>query len=201
MARRPGHIDAAKREAVLHAALDVLAEVGAPASLSEIAARAGVSRQTLYNHYRGKSEVIAALLAEHCARLEPPCICETAAPPADALAEYGEALVRHVSHPFYARVVRVLLLNTAVPDDQLSRALSVVSAKGSLAAYFASETQRGRLKVIDPAGAAELFLDLVVAGPLLRSVLQRGGTSHADDSARHIEMSARMFVAFYAPDA
>jgi len=52
MARAVGQIDLAKTQAILDAAVDVMAERGLGASMEEVARRAGVSKQTIYNHYR-----------------------------------------------------------------------------------------------------------------------------------------------------
>lgn len=64
-ARRPGRPrSAARDDAILDAALDLLAHDGyARMSMDGIAARAGVSKATLYLRYRGKSDVATAALA------------------------------------------------------------------------------------------------------------------------------------------
>ena len=53
----------ANRRAVLDAALDVLS-VAPDAALSEVAARAGVSRRTLYGHFSSREELVRELAAE-----------------------------------------------------------------------------------------------------------------------------------------
>ena len=63
MARISGQIDVAKSEAILDAAIEVLAERGVSASMDEIARRAGVSKQTIYNHYGSKAELVRIMSA------------------------------------------------------------------------------------------------------------------------------------------
>ncbi|HEY9219927.1 MAG TPA: helix-turn-helix domain-containing protein, partial [Phenylobacterium sp.] len=61
MPRVAGQIDLAKNEAILDAASEVLSLRGFTASMDEIARLAGVSKQTIYNHYGGKAELVRAL--------------------------------------------------------------------------------------------------------------------------------------------
>jgi len=58
------------QSAILHGAKNLIATVGlAKMSMIEIADTSEVSRATLYNHYRDKDSVIAALCESECARL------------------------------------------------------------------------------------------------------------------------------------
>ena len=63
MARALGQVDERKGEAILDAARDVFAEKGPAATMEEIARRAGVSKQTLYNRFGSKLEIGRALAA------------------------------------------------------------------------------------------------------------------------------------------
>ena len=58
-----------KQEQILRGAAAVFAEDGYEgASMSRIAARAGVSKGTLYNYFDGKAEMFAAWMAQECGR-------------------------------------------------------------------------------------------------------------------------------------
>ena len=61
MSRSLGQIDLAKFEAILEAAGAVMSERGVQASVDEIARRAGVSKQTIYNHYGSKADLARAI--------------------------------------------------------------------------------------------------------------------------------------------
>ena len=63
MARALGQIDVAKSQAILDAAAEVMAERGVQAPVDEIARRAGVSKQTIYNHYGSTAEMVRVHLA------------------------------------------------------------------------------------------------------------------------------------------
>lgn len=61
MPRVAGQIDVLKNEAILDAAIEVMSEQGLGAPLAEIARRACVSKQTIYNHYGSKAELARAM--------------------------------------------------------------------------------------------------------------------------------------------
>ena len=61
MPRVAGQIDERKSEAILEAAMALFAEKGGAASMEQIARRAGVSKQTLYNRYASKVEIGRAM--------------------------------------------------------------------------------------------------------------------------------------------
>jgi AcrR family transcriptional regulator len=72
--------DAARnRSLVIDAAAAELAEHGLDVSMARIAARAGVAKGTVFNHFSTKEELVAAILCEHLG----------------ALAATGETLLEH----------------------------------------------------------------------------------------------------------
>ncbi|OYX95544.1 MAG: TetR family transcriptional regulator, partial [Caulobacter sp. 35-67-4] len=72
MPRIPGQIDIAKTEAILDAAVEVIGARGLGAPMEAIARRAGVSKQTVYNHYGSKAELVRALMARRVDRITAP---------------------------------------------------------------------------------------------------------------------------------
>ena len=66
-AKRGRPVDMAKRQAMIRAAQDVFVNKGLEAaSLEEVAAHAGVSKLTIYNHFGSKDELFVAALMEKC---------------------------------------------------------------------------------------------------------------------------------------
>ena len=66
------HADRAQQRARAIVAVEVLGERGLGASMEEVARRAGVSRQTIYNHYGSKAELIRALVDRRVAYITAP---------------------------------------------------------------------------------------------------------------------------------
>jgi AcrR family transcriptional regulator len=66
----PARRDARRNRArLLHAAAEVFAERGVDAPVNAIAERAGVTKVTLYRHFRSKDELLLAIMADHYDRL------------------------------------------------------------------------------------------------------------------------------------
>jgi AcrR family transcriptional regulator len=64
MPRALGQIDEYKSRAILRAAAELFREKGAKVSMAEVARRAGVSKQTLYNRYPTKTAIARDLAAQ-----------------------------------------------------------------------------------------------------------------------------------------
>jgi len=143
MARVIGQIDLSKNEAILDAAIAVLGERGITAPMEAIARHAGVSKQTIYNHYGSKAELVRALalrrVHEMTAALETP---EGLDDPAQAL-----AMISAFDMPDIARA-----MFEAGPKE----------SRAGLARFLALETEAGRLDCPDPRQAAEFFAGMVI---------------------------------------
>jgi len=173
MSRSVRTIKQAKRRAVFDAAVDLLAERGPGATLSEIAKRSGVSRQTIYNHFTDKAELLNALLAttSFWARC-PACPPPSSASPEEALCDYASALLEWVQEPRQASGLRALVRGFELSPEQAAQlqAATLAPALRSLERLLAAETLHGRLAVDQPARAAALFLNMVIARPQLEII-------------------------------
>lgn len=165
MARVAGQIDLSKNEAILDAAIEVLGERGITAPMEVIARRACVSKQTIYNHYGSKAELVRALASrrvhEMTAPLETP---EGLVDPAQALAGFARVLLRAVITPRGMSLYRMAMINALEMPD-VANAMFEAGPKESrarLAVFLALETQVGRLHCPDPLQAAEFFAGMVL---------------------------------------
>lgn len=173
MSRSVRTINQAKRRAVFDAAVELLAERGPGATLSEIAKRSGVSRQTLYNHFKGKAELLNALLAtiSFWARC-PACPPASSASPEEALCDYAAALLEWVQGPRQASGLRALVRGFDLSPEQAAQlqAATLAPALRSLERLLTAETLNRRLAVDQPAQTAALFLNMVIARPQLEII-------------------------------
>lgn len=201
MPRVAGQIDLAKGEAILDAAVEVLGERGLAASMEEVARRAGVSKQTIYNHYGSKAELIRALVdrrvADITAPLEMPGADER---PEATLAGFARTMLQAIISPRSTAMMRLYIQGAGEAPD-VARAVFEAGPKASrarLAAFLARETADGRLAVDDPAMAAEFFGGMVVGTYQLADLLgvDRGLTPAQIDAIT--AEAARRFMRAYS---
>jgi AcrR family transcriptional regulator len=202
MPRVAGQIDRAKNEAILDAASDVIFVRGLSAPLDEIAQRAGVSKQTIYNHYGSKGALMRALIARRTASitapLEAPCADDF---PEATLAAYARALLQTISFDRGLALFR-LLVESAPRHPELVREVLPGGARGSrtaLAAFLAREDGAGRLAIADAEEAADFFVGMVISHHQLQGLLGLPQDLSRERVERIAGEAARRFLRAYAP--
>jgi AcrR family transcriptional regulator len=202
MARLAGQIDVSKNEAILDAAIEVMAERGLGAPMEEIARRASVSKQTIYNHYGSKAELARAMSErrahEVAAVLEAPGAIEN---PAETLAGYARLLMRAVLNPRGMAIYKMAMQASSTMPE-VAEAIYEAGPKASrlrLAEFLRLETASGRLRTPDPLQAAEFFAGMVLGRYQTPSLLGVSiGLSDADIERVATEAATR-FMRAYAP--
>lgn len=160
MPRAAGQIDRAKNEAILDAAAQILSEKGLSAPMALIARRANVSKQTIYNHYGAKMDLIQALVQRRVNAMTAP-LGEAEAPshPVDALTTFATTLIRFVVAPNGASIMR-LTIQSSTETPKLAHDVMMagpVATTESLKRFMSAEMKAGRMAEDDPAEAAEMF--------------------------------------------
>jgi AcrR family transcriptional regulator len=202
MARLTGQIDLSKSEAILDAAVEVLAERGVTAPMEDIARRACVSKQTIYNHYGSKADLMRAVTArrvhEIVASLEAP---DAAEHPEEALAGFARRMLMSITAPRSAAFMRMAMLG-ALEMPEVAAAIFEAGprmTRRSLADFLALETQAGRLACPDAAEAAEFFAGMVLGSYQTAALL---GVDRGLDEAgmgRIADEASARFMRAYAP--
>jgi AcrR family transcriptional regulator len=202
MPRVAGQIDVSKNEAILDAAMMVMGERGVSASLDEIARRAGVSKQTIYNHYGSKAELVRALSARRVHEITAPLEAAGAFEnPAEALAEFARILLDAAYRTKGAGLYRTAIAHAHEMPD-VARAMYEAGPRATrmrLAEFLALETRGGRLDCPQPLEAAEFFSGMVVGS--YQTAVLLGIPVDLDDARIDriaTEASAR-FMRAYAP--
>lgn len=202
MPRVAGQIDLSKNEAILDAAIEVMSEHGLAASLEEIARRACVSKQTIYNHYGSKAELARAMSErrahEIMAVLEAPGAMEN---PVETLAAYARLLLGAMTNARSMAIYRMAMMAaTSMPD--VAEAIYEAGPRASrlrLAAFLRAEAAAGRLRAPDPLEAAEFFSGMVLGGYQTRALLGRPVDLTDAEMDRVAYEAANRFMRAYAP--
>lgn len=200
MPRAAGQIDERKAEAVLDAAAELFSERGLAVSIEEIARRAGVSRQTVYNRFGSKVEIARAVAARRAEAMAAPLNAHLGDPLA-ALTAFARNLLEKVACPRHVEMMRATMLAGADAPD-LGPAVydaGPAESKRRLAAYLAAQTEAGRLAVDDPEQAAGMFSGMVLGHRLTRGLLGLPLVEPGEDLDARAAECARRFLRAYAP--
>tara|TARA_R110002167_G_scaffold152965_1_gene347070 strand:+ start:921 stop:1520 length:600 start_codon:yes stop_codon:yes gene_type:complete len=199
MSRAVGQIDARKSEAILDAATELFAEKGAAATVDEIARRAGVSKQTVYNRFGSKLDVGRALAARRSDAVTAPL--RAGGDPQTVLTALATSLLEKIIHGEAGAALRGLaLMSPEAPD--IAEAIYDSGPGESLrrlSAWLSEQDRLGLLRVPDPDHAAEMFSGMALGHGHLRTLL-RASHPGADRIPERAHETARRFIRAFAPD-
>lgn len=174
MPRVAGQIDIYKNEAILDAAVEVFAERGLGAPLEDIARRAGVSKQTIYNHYGSKADLMRAVTTRRVDAITAPLQLPGAIDdPEEALAALARSLLAGLVNERALSMTRVMLHRSSELGD-MTKAFwesGPLASRAILAEFLAKETEAGRLSVDNPHEAAGYFTGMVLGAHQLGALL------------------------------
>jgi TetR/AcrR family transcriptional regulator of autoinduction and epiphytic fitness len=191
-----------KRAAVIAAAIDEFLAAGFDAtSMDRIAARASVSKRTVYNHFPSKQVLFAAILRQ---------LWESS--------DTGEAPAYSAVHPLRAQLLQLLLKKLSLLNDEAflslarvaiaagihspERARDMVARMGEreedLTIWIRAAAADGRLKTSDPMFASQQLQGLVKAFAFWPQVTMGQPRLSVDEQRQVAESAADMFLARYA---
>ena len=201
MPRALGQIDVRKSEAILDAASELMAERGLAATVEEIARRAGVSKQTVYNHFGGREEIVRALADRRASLVAAPLAEPGAAEdPEAALYGFARSLLTAIATARHAEVMRMSILHAAEHPDLAEIIFNAGprTSRRRLAAFLEAEHRAGRMTVDDPALAADFYAGMVLGSLQLQGLLGLGAPDEATIE-RRARAAAAAFMRACAP--
>lgn len=193
------------RRAIVTAASEAFLRNGFGVGMDVIAASAGVSKMTVYNHFRSKEELFSAVVAQAQDEAIGSAMDQVLAGLADAedvrevLIRTARTLVAEVTHP------SVLALRNLVTSElrrfpELGRAWQQRGPgpfATTLAKAFGDLSERGRLAIADPDVATIQFCGLTLYPHLVVSSF--GAALPADLTDCLITDGVDMFLSHYQP--
>jgi len=196
-----------KRAAVLEAAAKIFLGGGyLGTSVDDIAAQAGVAKQTIYTYFSNKEALFAAMVSalsnEASDRVHNNV--EEFSDSDDLQTYLVRYAVRQLKVVLTPRILQLrrLVIGEAGRFPELGAALYAGGpgrAIASLAATFERLRKRGLLSLPDPMLAATQFNWLIMSAPLHRAMLLGDATiPNSKEILEHAKQGVRMFLAAYA---
>lgn len=193
----------AKRNAIVTAAVRLFLASGFGAvSMDQIAAEAGVSKQTVYSHFGTKDGLFEEIVKERCANVT------------DGDAWLGrvqgepEAVLTDVAMRFLKLVMgddNITLFRTLIAESSRFPELAEAfyrsgprRATGLLAGYLEQCCADGKLKIDDPRVAAEMFFAMLRGDIYMRRLLALRETPSEAELEQKAKNVAKVFVSAYA---
>lgn len=186
---------------LLDAGLAVFAAEGfSAATMDAIAARAGLTKPTLYQYFESKDALFRAVL------LRPRDEMLTALPDmagddlVAALHRFAEAYARTVMRPDLLSLAR-LVIGEAHRFPEIGRAYQEAGPDRvlqGLTSFMARAAGAGLLDLDDPELAAEDFWGLILSAPRNRALHMPDAIPDARRIARHVDHGLRVFLRAYS---
>lgn len=164
-----------KHDLIRDAAKAVFLRAGYGASMDLVAAEAGVSKQTVYNHFASKDALfratMAALRDEFLNVLGEQDV--SGKEPRETLTRLAEHVVTLLLRPSMLGLHRMLVAEAPRFPDLARQVYAAGPGEGGrrLAAYLAAQDRRGALRVPEPDLAAQQFLGALTGNLQLRALL------------------------------
>jgi TetR/AcrR family transcriptional regulator, mexJK operon transcriptional repressor len=196
-------VSSQKAQEILQAARQVFIAKGfEAASMDAVAKNAGVSKATVYAHFRSKSELFAAIVAQVADRLtgEIRAVMKARLPLREALMRIGARFLEVLVDPERVRIFRMIVAE-ADRFPELGRVFyraGPLVMQDCLADFLAEAAAEGKLVVEDPGLAARQLLSLIKSDLHLRCLFDTGTRPSAAECDRQVAAAVETFLRAYA---
>lgn len=161
--------EAARTDALIAAATRVFLRDGyGRASIDKVAYEAGVSTRTIYERFKNKGDLLAAVITRLVERDMETVLATTELERMDlrhALIAIGETITGRACDPNAAALFRIVATEAQRFPELAAKMRSSTKARvdNAIANYFRSQIRRGNLALSDPDRAAALFTHMICA--------------------------------------
>jgi TetR/AcrR family transcriptional regulator of autoinduction and epiphytic fitness len=197
----PQRLTDRKRDAIIQAAIAEFRTNGFDiTSMDKIAATAGVSKRTVYNHFPSKEELFAEILNQLWARVtaEPETPYRSDRPLREQLRLHLMAKMQMLGDDNFLNLARVAIAATIHSPE---RAQNMVARMGEreegLTVWIRAAQADGRLKAVDPGFAAQQVQGLLKSFAFWPQVSMGLPGLSAEMQGTVVESALDMFLACY----
>ena len=189
-----------KHTVILEAANEIFLREGFDmASMDAIANAAGVSKQTVYNHFDGKEDLFRAFVRTRCesmsAAFDKPFLDEHNTPE-EVLTAFGEGILGIILSPDAMRLRR-LLQNEGSRHPELAEIFYQQGpdlTANRLANYLADQNIEGILAVREPRLAAEQFIAMLAGHLRIRHLIGLTSPPSNSERQRYVANAVQLFL-------
>lgn len=191
-----------KAQLILEAAAELFCGEGfAGTSMDAVAARAGVSKATVYAHFATKALLFGAVV-RHVASVYfdlPPELSDL--PPREGLTVIARRCMDLLLNPRVIDTYRMVVAESRRLPEVGETFFGAGPAFGldRVGGYLAEQTRRGTLAVPDPEFAAELFINMLKVGPHSRRLWGLPDGERLPEAV--IDQAVNVMLAAFAPKA
>jgi TetR/AcrR family transcriptional regulator, mexJK operon transcriptional repressor len=198
-------VSAPKHDAILDAAKRVFLRAGYSASMDLVSTEAGVSKQTVYNHFASKEGLFRAIVDDLASALLDVLVerVSTRADPARTLETLARRFLTLLLMPSSLALHRMLVAEAPRFPD-LAREIyagGAARAVEELASYLEEQSRRGTLAVEDPPVAAEQFFGALRGNLQLRTLLDPRDMPDEAEIERALKHAVSSFLQAHAAAA
>lgn len=193
-----------KRRQILDGARQVFSEHGYErAAVDQIAARAGVSKATVYNHFRDKKALFVAAVVGSCDEFREGLafrLTGTGDEPGDVLRMIGEHfMARSLSAGVVSLYRQAIAEAERIPEiGQLVFERGTLALQEVVAGHLRRWHDEGRLRIGDPPGAAVAFIALCQGDLVIRRRLGVLAGPVDEEVRRTVERAVAIFLRAYS---
>jgi TetR/AcrR family transcriptional regulator, mexJK operon transcriptional repressor len=194
-----------KAQDILKAARDLFIAKGfEAASMDGVAKAAGVSKATVYAHFKSKNELFAAIVAQVSESLtaEIRAVIDAKLPLRQALGRIGFKFLEVLTDPRRVRMFRMMVAEVdRFPElGRVFYEAGPLVMQDCLAGFLDSVAAAGGLAIPDSGLATRQFLSLIKADLHLRCLLVLGTEPSREELERQVAAAVDMFLKAYGTE-